>query len=105
MQQILQIWKSGQGLAQEMERQQIRSSYTAMSWACLLSGYGFFPETRTVEGGEQYADKVDMAEIDEFVRRLPVTGGCRQQIFEYMFDGGETRHLSRWAALESNQLG
>ncbi len=69
LQQILQIWKSGQGLAQEMERQQIQSSYTAMSWACLFSGYGFFPDTRAVEGADEAVRKVDMAEIDEFVRR------------------------------------
>ena len=83
MQQILQIWKSGQGLAQEMERQQIRSSYTAMSWACLLSGYGFFPETRTVEGGEQYADKVDMAEIDEFVRRCALNFRSQNELLKF----------------------
>lgn len=69
LQQILQIWKSGQSLAQEMERQQIHSSYTAMSWACLFAGYGFYPELREVTGGEQHASKVDMSEIDEFVRR------------------------------------
>ena len=69
LQQILQIWKSGQNLSQEMEKQQIQSTYTAMSWHCLLAGYGFYPETRDVQGAEQFAGKVDMAEIDEFVRR------------------------------------
>ena len=69
LQKILQIWKSGQSLAQEMERQEIQSSYTAMSWACLFAGYGFYPELREVAGGDQYASKVDMAEIDDFIRR------------------------------------
>ncbi len=69
LQQILQIWKSGQGFHQEMERLQIHSSYTPMSWACLLAGYGFYPELRQVPGGEQYASKFDMAEIDDFLRR------------------------------------
>ena len=66
---ILEIWKAGQNLSQEMERQQIDSSYTPMSWYCLLAGYGFFPETRDLEGSEQYASKVNMAEIDDFIRR------------------------------------
>ena len=69
LRQILQIWKSGQGLAQEIERQEIRSSYRPMSWACLLAGYGFYPPLRDVPGAEQYAAKIDMAEIDDFVRR------------------------------------
>jgi hypothetical protein len=34
-----------------------------------LAGYGFYPETRDVQGAEQFAGKVDMAEIDEFVWR------------------------------------
>ena len=69
LQQILEIWKSGQSLSQEMERQQVRSTYTPMSWACLLAGYGFFPETRQVQGAEQYTRQVDMGEIDDFIRR------------------------------------
>jgi len=69
LQQILQIWKSGQNLSQEMQKQQIQSTYTAMSWHCLLAGYGFYPEVRDLQGSEQLAGKVDMAEIDEFVRR------------------------------------
>ena len=83
LQQILQIWKSGQGLAQEMERQQIPSSYTAMSWACLLSGYGFFPETRAVEGGEHYAGKVNMTDIDEFVRRCALNFRSQNELLQF----------------------
>ena len=69
LQQILQIWTSGQNLSQEIERRQIRSSYTPRSWYCLLSGYGFYPDVRDGTDNEQIAGKIDMAEIDEFVRR------------------------------------
>jgi hypothetical protein len=69
LKQILEIWKSGQNLSQEMEQQQIDSSYTPMSWYCLLAGYGFYPEIRDLPGSEQYASKVDMAQIDDFIRR------------------------------------
>jgi 2-polyprenyl-6-methoxyphenol hydroxylase-like FAD-dependent oxidoreductase len=69
LQQILQIWKSGKSLSEEMEQQQIQSTYTAMSWCCLLAGYGFYPEPRDVLGSEQYAGRVDMAKIDDFIRR------------------------------------
>ena len=69
LQQILQIWTSGQNLSQEIERQQIPSTYTARSWYCLLSGYGFYPELRDQPVDEAISGKIDMAEIDEFVRR------------------------------------
>ena len=69
LRQIVQIWKSGQNLNQEMEKQQIPSSYSAMSWSCLLSGYGFFPDIRPDLADNAAASRFDMSEIDEFVRR------------------------------------
>ena len=69
LQQILQIWKEGKSLSQEIERQQIPTSYTAQSWCCLFAGYGFYPDTRPVPAGHPAASKVDMAEIDDFIGR------------------------------------
>lgn len=69
LQQILEIWTTGKSLNQEIERRQIQSSYTEMSWYCLLAGYGYYPDLRQVPGDEKYAGKVDMNEIDDFVRR------------------------------------
>lgn len=65
LQQILQIWKTGANLSQEMQRLEIQSSYTTMSWFCLLSGYGFYPAIQP-----NLADsRVDMQKVDEFVSR------------------------------------
>ena len=69
LQKILELWKAGQNLSQEIGRLEIQSSYTPMSWYCLLAGYGFYPELRNVEGSERYRQRIDMAEIDEFIRR------------------------------------
>jgi hypothetical protein len=69
LQQILRIWTSGQNLSQEIERQQIRSAYTPRSWYCLLAGYGYYPDIRQVPDEEQIMDRVDMTDVDEFVRR------------------------------------
>lgn len=66
---ILQIWKSGKNLNEEMERLKIRSAYTPTSWYCLLAGYGFYPELRQLAAGEQFAGRIDMSEIDDFIRR------------------------------------
>lgn len=69
LQQILRIWTSGQNLSQEIEGQQIRSAYTPRSWYCLLAGYGYYPDIRQVPEEEQIVDRVDMTDVDEFVRR------------------------------------
>jgi hypothetical protein len=69
LQQFLQIWKTGKSLSQEMERLNIRSSYTATSWYCLLAGYGFYPEIKQTPNANPAADKIDMDAIDEFIRR------------------------------------
>jgi glycine/D-amino acid oxidase-like deaminating enzyme len=69
LKRILTVWKTGQNLAQEMEQRQIDSTYTAQSWYCLLAGYGFYPETREVPRDHPAFTRVDMAEVDEFVRR------------------------------------
>lgn len=69
LQQILQIWKQGKGLSQEMERLQIPSSYTATSWSCLLAGYGFYPEMRPMPADNTAASKFNMDEIDDFIGR------------------------------------
>jgi len=69
LQQILQIWKTNKSLSLEMERLQIPSSYTAMSWCCLLAGYGFYPDIRPMPADNPAAPKFNLTEIDEFIRR------------------------------------
>ena len=69
LRQILQIWTTGKSLNQEMERLEIRSSYTAMSWYCLLAGYGYYPDSKPELANNPAASKIDMHEIDEFIRR------------------------------------
>ena len=83
LQKVLDIWKSGRSLAREMENEGIRSSYTAMSWACLLAGYGFFPEAREIEGSEQYTGRIDMAEIDEFIRRCALNFRTQNELLQF----------------------
>lgn len=83
LQQILQIWKAGQSISQEMERQQIASSYTPMSWYCLLAGYGFFPDLRELPGSDQYSSKVDMVEIDDFVRRCALNFRSQNELLQF----------------------
>ena len=69
LKRIMRCWERHEDLAREFDKQQIRSAYGPMSWACILAGHGVYPgiEQRTEE--KQIQGKVDMTEIDDFVRR------------------------------------
>ncbi|WP_441004122.1 tryptophan halogenase family protein [Pseudocolwellia agarivorans] len=41
--QVLDVWYKCEDLTKEIESQQIGSYFDAMSWHCLLAGYGVFP--------------------------------------------------------------
>jgi hypothetical protein len=66
-----------------MRQQNIKSSYTAMSWYCLLAGYGFYPELRQFEGSEKYEKQVDMTEIDDFVRRCAMNYRSQDELLRF----------------------
>ncbi|OYY68109.1 tryptophan halogenase family protein [Sphingomonas sp. 28-63-12] len=63
---ILTCWFTGQDMVAEIARQDIGGYYSAISWHCLLAGYGSFPEDdrmRPVPIGNR------MAIIDDFIAR------------------------------------
>ena len=94
LQNILEIWTTGKNLSQEIERQQIQTSYTAMSWYCLLSGYGYYPDLRQVPDDEKYAGKVDMAEIDDFVRRCAMNFRSQNEQLQRRHGAGGTHRCT-----------
>ncbi|MBY0521669.1 MAG: tryptophan 7-halogenase [Sphingomonas sp.] len=63
---LLDCWYTGGDLVAEVSRQRIDGYYSAMSWHCLLSGYGSYPpaaKLRATPGG------ADMAQIAQFLSR------------------------------------
>lgn len=82
LQQILEIWTTGKSLSQEIERRQISTSYTAMSWYCLLAGYGYYPDIREVRGEEQIVNKFDVTAIDEFIRRCAMNFRSQTELLQ-----------------------
>ncbi|PKQ26861.1 MAG: tryptophan halogenase, partial [Candidatus Anoxymicrobium japonicum] len=66
---ILTCWFTGQNLEQELARQNIADIYPAMSWHCLLAGYGQFPDVAKLRAPELGIGKADMAAIDDFRSR------------------------------------
>jgi hypothetical protein len=62
---IFTAWFTGANLEEELARQGIEDIYPAMSWHCLLAGYGNFPDQPVPAAG--VASRVDMARIDKFI--------------------------------------
>lgn len=67
LQSMLNCWRSGGDMREEVRRQDIAKYYTDMSWICLLGGYGNYPrDLRTPVPEER---RFDMAVIDDFTER------------------------------------
>ncbi|WJG07888.1 tryptophan halogenase family protein [Aliiglaciecola sp. LCG003] len=63
---IIECWQRGADLTAEIERQNIAHYYPAVSWHCLLAGYGQFP----VLGAKQPAShQVNQQEISHFIQQ------------------------------------
>ncbi|HXG81269.1 MAG TPA: tryptophan halogenase family protein [Sphingomicrobium sp.] len=63
---IFTCWFTGGDLAEEVARQQIEGCYTAISWHCLLAGYGNFPDPARLVAPEPDT-AVDMDSVRRFV--------------------------------------
>ncbi|MFN3959110.1 MAG: tryptophan halogenase family protein [Parvularculaceae bacterium] len=64
---ILECWRRGGDIREEVRRQDIGKYYTDMSWVCLLGGYGNYPRRLRPPAPEER--RFDMAVIDDFVER------------------------------------
>jgi hypothetical protein len=82
---IIDLWKGGKILSQELEAQKIESSYTASSWNCLFAGYGFYPPLRETPLTEQARQQLDCAAVDEFIRRSALNFRTQRELLT--FDG------------------
>jgi hypothetical protein len=64
---MMECWRKGGDIREEVRRQDIAKYYTDMSWTCLLGGYGNFPMELRPPALEER--RFDMAVIDDFVDR------------------------------------
>ncbi len=62
---ILDVWYRGEDLFAEIQRQDLESHFGALSWHCLLAGYGAFPDVapRQPGRGDLYKEK----HVEEFL--------------------------------------
>lgn len=64
---LVTCWFTGGDLVAEVARQDIASAYTAISWHCMLAGYGNFPDPDRLKPRPDGMPPVDMAAIERFV--------------------------------------
>ena len=83
LRRILEIWTTGHNLSQEIESGRIRSSYTPRSWYCLLAGYGYYPEINPAVPDSEMPDRIDLAEVDEFVRRCALNFRSQNELLQF----------------------
>lgn len=66
---VLSAWFGARDLREEIARQQISTYYTAISWQCLLAGYGRFPDRARLRPPSPAEERFDMSVIDTFIER------------------------------------
>jgi tryptophan 6-halogenase len=64
---VMTCWFTGGELEQEIERLGLDRYYSALSWHCLLAGYGSFPDDAKMQAVEAGLPIASMEKIDEFV--------------------------------------
>lgn len=76
---ILKTWVGGQNLSDELIRQDIDKYYPAMSWHCLLAGYGIYPSQEQLKAGNAEAHKYDLKWIEQFISRSALNFQSHEQ--------------------------
>jgi len=66
---VLTAWYRGADLVAEIDRLGIAPFYSALSWHCLLAGYGTFPDDAKIGPPGDDIARHDMTAIDDFLRR------------------------------------
>lgn len=64
---LFTAWFTGEDFAAEVTRQKIEGCYSAISWHCLMAGYGNFPDPEKLRPLEPGLHAADMTEIRRFV--------------------------------------
>lgn len=74
---ILDVWYRRGDLVAEITRQNLESHFTAISWHCLLAGYGAFPAL--TERAPPSPDLYEDLDVGEFLRRCSLNFESHQQ--------------------------
>jgi glycine/D-amino acid oxidase-like deaminating enzyme len=79
---VLTAWFSGADLVAEIERLGIGGFYPALSWHCLLAGYGTFPDDTKLRPPGSDIEAIDMSRIDDFLSRCARNFADHKQLLD-----------------------
>ena len=80
---IIDCWMKGLNLTQEIERQKIHTSYPALSWYCLLGGYGIYPNREQLRAANKKEDKFKLGHVDNFISRCALNFASHREQLEF----------------------
>jgi hypothetical protein len=66
---ILHLWKNSPDFNGDMYKHKLIGSYQPKSWACLLAGYGVFPQKNMDPTIDYSAHQQEIAGLTDFIRR------------------------------------
>lgn len=64
---ILGLWRNSENFVKDMHAYKLEGSYQAESWACLLSGYGYFPALNSQLNNGEYTARHDLDKLADFI--------------------------------------
>lgn len=69
LKQILHLWQHSQNFAADMHKYKLMGSYQPKSWACMLAGYGVFPNTNIDQTIDYSGHQQEIEALSDFIRR------------------------------------
>ncbi|UTA47725.1 tryptophan 7-halogenase [Simiduia sp. 21SJ11W-1] len=64
---ILMSWMQGQNITQLLETHSLDAYFPNISWNCLLTGKGIYPDKHQLRPGNEEANKYNINKIEEFI--------------------------------------
>ena len=69
LKQILHLWRHSPNFVADMHQYKLMGSYQPKSWACMLAGYGVFPEVTNRQMVDNAHYQQEIAALEDFIRR------------------------------------
>jgi hypothetical protein len=69
LKRILHLWHNSPDFTGDMYKYNLAGSYQPKSWACLLAGYGSFPESNNDQSIDYSAHQHELEGLQDFIRR------------------------------------
>jgi tryptophan 6-halogenase len=91
---VMTSWFRGEDLNATIAELDIGKYYSSLSWHCLLAGYGTFPDDTKIKPSGDDIERIDMAHIDDFMRRCALNFTDHKKLLDAMQSPGDNRQAA-----------